>query len=49
MALWSKQSSKAGERASPPEDCGGPSGYAEFLAAIQDPDHPDREGYLEWA
>lgn len=38
-----------GERACPPEDCGGPYGYAEFLEAIRDRDHPEHDGYLEWA
>ena len=38
-----------GKRACPPEDVGGPWGYADFLEAIQDPDHPEHEEYLEWA
>lgn len=38
-----------GERACPPEDCGGPYGYAEFLQAIRDPGHPEHAGSLEWA
>ncbi len=38
-----------GERACPPEDCGGPPGYADFLAAIRDPDHPENDGHVEWA
>ncbi len=38
-----------GERACPPEDCGGPYGYAEFLEAIRDPRHPEHDGSLEWA
>ena len=29
-----------GARACPPEDCGGPWGYADFLEAISDPKHP---------
>lgn len=32
----------------PPEDCGGPWGYAEFLEAIKDEDHPEREEMMEW-
>ena len=38
----------AGERAAPPEDCGGVWGYADFLEAILDPDHPEHEDYLDW-
>jgi hypothetical protein len=39
----------SGARACPPEDCGGPSGYAEFLAAIRDQSHPEHREMLEWA
>jgi hypothetical protein len=35
----------AGKRHCPPEDCGGPWGYEQMLAAIADPSHPDRR---EW-
>lgn len=38
----------AGERACPPEDCGGVWGYGELLAAIADPDHDEHEALLEW-
>lgn len=38
----------AGERACPPEDCGGAGGYEELLAAIRDPRHPDHEDRLAW-
>lgn len=37
-----------GKRACPPEDVGGIWGYYGFLAALQDPDHPERDDYLEW-
>jgi hypothetical protein len=37
-----------GRRACPPEDVGGIWGYYGFLEAIQDPDHPEHEDYLEW-
>ena len=39
----------SGGRACPPEDCGGPYGYAGFLKAIRDPKHPEHDEYLEWA
>ncbi len=37
-----------GERACPPEDCGGVGGYANFLEEIGDKDHPEHEQSLEW-
>ena len=37
-----------GARACPPEDCGGPWGYAEFLRAIADPAHEEHDSMLEW-
>lgn len=37
-----------GECACPPEDVGGIFGYADFLDAIRDPDHPEHEDYLAW-
>ena len=37
-----------GARACPPEDCGGPWGYADYLAAIADPRHERHEELLEW-
>lgn len=36
------------KRACPPEDCGGTWGYQDLLEAIQDPDHPEYESFLEW-
>jgi hypothetical protein len=37
-----------GERAGPPEDCGGPDGYAELLEVLADPAHEDHEELLSW-
>lgn len=38
----------AGKRACPPEDCGGPWGYSEFLEAISNPEHEQHEELLGW-
>lgn len=38
----------AAERACPPEDCGGPWGYPELLAALADREHPDHEEMVTW-
>ncbi|MBA3314911.1 MAG: plasmid pRiA4b ORF-3 family protein [Planctomycetaceae bacterium] len=37
-----------GERACPQEDCGGPWGYAEYLAAIADPQHEQHQEMRQW-
>ena len=37
-----------GERACPPEDCGGPYGYAGLLETLFDPSDPDHEGMTAW-
>jgi hypothetical protein len=37
-----------GARACPPEDCGGPWGYPNFLEAIGNPAHAEHEDMLEW-
>ena len=39
----------AGERACPPEDCGGFDGYADFLEIITDPNHEEHDEMLTWA
>ncbi|MFN4310315.1 MAG: plasmid pRiA4b ORF-3 family protein [Ferrovibrio sp.] len=39
----------AGERACPPEDCGGVHRYPEFLDALADPEHPEHRDMLDWA
>ncbi len=39
----------AGERACPPEDCGGPPGYAELIAILSDPAHEAYAEMREWA
>ncbi|MGV3707764.1 MAG: plasmid pRiA4b ORF-3 family protein [Gemmatimonas sp.] len=38
----------AGARAGPPGDCGGPPFYAEFLAILADPTHPEHQERLDW-
>jgi hypothetical protein len=38
----------AGARACPPEDIGGPWGYASFCDAIKNPKHEDHDEMLEW-
>jgi hypothetical protein len=37
-----------GLRHGPPEDCGGPPGYRDFLEAIGNPGHEEHEALLEW-
>jgi len=37
-----------GERRCPPEDCGGPFGYGEFLRKISSKQRKTREGALDW-
>ncbi|MCB9925604.1 MAG: plasmid pRiA4b ORF-3 family protein [Planctomycetaceae bacterium] len=37
-----------GERACPPEDCGGVWGYGDFLEAISNPKHEEHDNMLEW-
>ncbi len=37
-----------GERACPPEDCGGTPGYEEFLEGIRDPEHEEHDDMLRW-
>ena len=38
----------AGQKACPPEDCGGIWGYEEFIVAIKDPKHERHEELLDW-
>jgi Plasmid pRiA4b ORF-3-like protein len=38
----------AGENACPPEDVGGPHGYARFLAALTDPEDEDHADMRSW-
>ena len=38
----------AGQRACPPEDCGGSPGYTNLLEAVADPDHPEHKELLDW-
>ena len=37
-----------GENNCPPEDVGGPNGYAEYITAISDPNHEDHAPMVEW-
>jgi hypothetical protein len=39
----------AGAESCPPEDCGGPEGYRDFIAALRDPRHPDHAEVRAWA
>ena len=38
----------AGENACPPDDVGGPPGYADFLEAMGDPKHEQHEDMVRW-
>lgn len=38
----------AGERAGPPEDCGGVPGYYELIEILKDPEHPEYYDYISW-
>jgi len=38
----------AGRRACPPEDVGGPGGYARMLEVLASPDDPEREEFIDW-
>jgi hypothetical protein len=37
-----------GKRCCPPEDCGGPQGFAELLQVLQDANHPSHDEAREW-
>lgn len=37
-----------GARRAPPEDCGGPHGFADFLEAMADEAHEEHEAVLDW-
>lgn len=38
----------AGERACPPEDCGGVNGYQRLLEVLADPAHPEYDDMRDW-
>ena len=37
-----------GERACPPEDCGGPWGYENLLDIIKNPEHEEYQSMMDW-
>lgn len=37
-----------GQNACPPEDVGGPPGYADFIDAMKDENHPEHQNVLRW-
>jgi hypothetical protein len=37
-----------GQRACPPDDVGGPYGYADYLEAMADPKHKQHKDFMEW-
>jgi hypothetical protein len=37
-----------GMRAAPPEDCGGPPGFAQLRRIMKNPAHPEYQSYYEW-
>ncbi len=39
----------AGERACPPEDCGGSYGYEDFIKIIKDPQHKEYKNMMKWS
>lgn len=39
----------AGERAGPPDDCGGPTGYTSLIETLADPDAEDHKDMAHWA
>jgi len=43
-----QQACVAGKRRCPPEDCGGPQGFAELLQALRDANHPSHDEACEW-
>jgi len=43
-----RQMCVAGQRHCPPEDCGGPHGFAELLEALTDAGRPDHTEVCEW-
>ena len=45
---WHYPLCTGGARAAPPDDVGGPPGYEEFLAAINDPKHEEHDSMLTW-
>ena len=38
----------AGKRCCPPEECGGPQGFAELVQTLQDPNYSSHDRACEW-
>lgn len=45
---WKYPRCIAGERACPPEDCGGTDGYFRLIETLSDAEHPARGNHISW-
>lgn len=46
---WVEPNCIAGERACPPDNCGGRFGYSEFLDGLSNPEHPEHGERVSWS